>query len=80
LTPKAEPPTPPQHNIAISGGSGITLNIVQHGNYAKFSSTVQWYQQRMLEHGLWYWIFHGIVALLVVASWEYRHWFFALFR
>jgi len=34
----------------------------------------------MLKHGLWYWIMHGIVALVVVALWEYRLRFFSLFR
>lgn len=82
MSPNPEPPVAQQPNIEVSGGTGHTINIISQGHYAKlkFSPTVQWYQQQMLKHGLWYWLMHGVVALLVVAAWEYRHVVFHLFR
>lgn len=82
MTPKNEEPipsVPPQSSINVSG-SGNTFIINQSSVTAKFSTTLQWYQDQMLKHGLWYWIMHGIVALVVVALWEYRLRFFSLFR
>ncbi len=79
LTPKADPPPaqPVQPNINVSG-SGNTFFITQGSVTAKFSTTLQWYQDQMAKHGAWYWLMHGIVALVVVALWEYRHWFWSL--
>ncbi len=82
MTPNGElpiPAAPAQPNISVSG-SGNTFIINQGSVTAKFSTTLQWYQDQMLKHGLWYWVMHGIVALAVVAAWEYRHWFFGLFK
>ena len=76
-----QPQQPQQPNIAVSGGTGHSFTIINLGSVnARFSSTKQWYQQEMLRHGLWYWIMHGLVALAVVALWEYRHWLFNLIR
>jgi hypothetical protein len=80
MTKADQPAQQQQPNIAVSGGTGHTFNIINQGTLAKFSPTVQWYQQEMSRHGLWYWIMHGIVALVVVAIWEYRHWFVGLLR
>jgi hypothetical protein len=80
LIPKANPPA--MQNIKVTG-TGNTINLTQ-GDYAKlnskFSPRMQWYQNEMSKHGLSYWSMHALIALIVVAVWEYRHWFFGLFK
>jgi uncharacterized membrane protein YgdD (TMEM256/DUF423 family) len=78
LTQKADQPSP---NVGVSGGTGHTFNFITQAQVSRsFNSKVQWYQQEMLKHGVWYWIMHALVALAVVAFWEYRHWFFSLLQ
>ena len=77
---KADSPDHKQQPHITVSGSGNTFFINQGAVTARFSTTLQWYQDQMTKHGLWYWIMHGVVALVVVAVWEYRHWFFGLFK
>jgi hypothetical protein len=71
--------------IHVSGGgviNGLTIHADQSGNVSSTVSkitNVSWYQEKMAKHGLWYWVMHALVALAVIALWEYRHWFFSRF-
>jgi hypothetical protein len=83
LTQKAD--TSPPSVIHVSGGgviNGLTINADQSGNVSSNVSkdtNFSWYKEKMTAHGVWYWVMHGVVALVVVALWEYRHWFVSLF-
>jgi hypothetical protein len=57
-----------QPGSIIVSGEGHTVSVQQGAT----TQVLSVYQQLMSKHGAWYWIFHGIVALIVVAIWEYR--------
>lgn len=77
MTQKADPPA--RQNIEISG-AGHTINVGEGSTWANVNLKVSWYQKTMANHGFGYWAMHGLVALVVVAFWECRHWFFSLFQ
>jgi uncharacterized membrane protein len=63
----------------IVPGSGNTLIFGQHvvaeGTHTTASSHTTFYSQHMAKHGTFYWVLHGVVALIVAliasAIWEY---------